>query len=145
MTGKEPNKDLRSAVRLTPEKEADLTAQLLELADTDVKRCIQCGRCTANCPMAQHMDLVPSRMMWELKNGRASVVLAAASPWDCLSCFACETRCPRGLNPAGVMEAARLLSIRPAGAPVLTAEEVAELDPGMPQQAIVAAYRKFSK
>ena len=40
---------------------------------------------------------------------------------------------------------ARLLSIRPAGAPVLTAEEVAELDPGMPQQAIVAAYRKFSK
>ena len=129
----------------TPEQEADYTEQLLRLADTPVRRCIQCGRCTGACPMAKHMDLVPNRLVWELKNGRASVVLAARSPWDCLSCFACETRCPRGISPAACMEAARLMAIRPAGAPVLTSEEVAALDPEMPQQGIVAAYRKFSK
>ena len=105
----------------TPEQEADYTEQLLRLADTPVRRCIQCGRCTGACPMAKHMDLVPNRLVWELKNGRASVVLAARSPWDCLSCFACETRCPRGISPAACMEAARLMAIRPAGAPVLTA------------------------
>ena len=129
----------------TPEQETDYTEQLLRLANTPVRQCVQCGRYTATCPMAKHMDLVPSRLVWELKNGRASKVLAAQSPWECLSCFACETRCPRGVSPAACMEAARLMAIRPAGATVLTAEDLAAVDPDMPQQGIVAAYRKFSK
>ena len=33
----------------------ELTAELLRLADTDVKRCVQCGRCSATCPMGDKM------------------------------------------------------------------------------------------
>ena len=45
-------------------KGKELAAQLLRLANTDVSRCIQCGRCSATCPMGDKMDLLPSRMVW---------------------------------------------------------------------------------
>ena len=130
----------------TPEQEADYTEQLLRLADTPVRRCIQCGRCTGACPMAKHMDLVPNRLVWELKNGRASVVLAARSPWDCLSCFACVDRCPRGVEPAKLVEAIRVMVVREKDGNHLTPDAIpALLDDDMPQQALMSALRKYAK
>ena len=116
----------------------ELTAELLRLADTDVKRCVQCGRCSATCPMGDKMDLLPSRMVWELINGNGEEMLKARSPWVCLSCMACEQRCPRGVSPCAVMEAVRLLVIRQQGGNKLTAEALENYPADMPQQALVA-------
>ena len=123
----------------------ELTAELLRLADTDVKRCIQCGRCSATCPMADKMDLLPSRMVWELMQGNGEEMLEARSPWVCLSCMACEQRCPKGVSPCAVMEAVRLLVIRQQGGNKLTAEALENYPVDMPQQALVAAFRKYNK
>ena len=65
-------------------KGKELAAELLRLAATDVNRCIQCGRCSATCPMGDKMDLLPNRMVWELMNGNGEGMLAARSPWVCL-------------------------------------------------------------
>ena len=123
----------------------ELTAELLRLADTDVKRCVQCGRCRATCPMGDKMDLLPSRMVWELINGNGEEMLKARSPWVCLSCMACQQRCPRGVSPCAVMEAVRLLVIRQQGGNKLTAEALENYPADMPQQAFVAAFRKYNK
>ena len=123
----------------------ELTAELLRLADTNVDRCIQCGRCSASCPMGDKMDLLPSRMVWELINGNGEEMLKARSPWVCLSCMACEQRCPKGVSPCAVMEAVRLLVIRQQGGNKLTAEALENYPADMPQQALVAAFRKYNK
>ena len=39
--------------------EKQLTEDILRLAATDVRRCMQCGRCSANCEAASKMDLLP--------------------------------------------------------------------------------------
>ena len=123
----------------------ELAAQLLRLAGTDVSRCIQCGRCSATCPMGDKMDLLPSRMVWELINGNGEEMLQARSPWVCLSCMACEQRCPKGVSPCAIMEAARLVNIRQQGGNRLTAELLEHYPADMPQQVLVAAYRKYNK
>jgi heterodisulfide reductase subunit C len=84
-------------------------------------------------------------MVWELQNGRTEELLTAESPWLCLSCMACEQRCPRGVSPAAVMEAVRLLRIRQQGANRLQAEELERYPDALPQQALVAAFRKYNK
>ena len=126
-------------------KGKELAAHLLRLSGTDVSRCIQCGRCSANCPMGDKMDLLPSRMVWELINGRGEEMLEARSPWLCLSCMSCEPRCPRGVSPCAVMEAVRLTVIRQQGGNRLTAEALEHYPEDMPQQALVAAFRKYNK
>lgn len=123
----------------------ELAANILRLSGTDVKRCVQCGRCTATCPMGDKMDIVPSRMVWELINERGEDMLAAQAPWVCLTCMACEQRCPRGVSPARVMEAVRLSVIRQQGANKIAAETLEHYPADMPQQALVAAFRKYNK
>ena len=125
--------------------EKQLTEDILRLAATDVRCCRQCGRCSANCAAALDMDLLPHRVVWELNNGHASELLAAESPWKCLSCMACEERCPRGVSPARIMEALRLLQIRQQGKNRLAAESLEHYPSDMPQQLLVAAFRKYNK
>lgn len=125
--------------------EKQLTEDILRLAATDVRRCMQCGRCSANCPAALKMDLLPHRIVWEISCGNASALLAAKAPWRCLSCLACEARCPRGVSPAKIMEALRLLTIRQQGQNKLPAESLEQYPADMPQQLLVAAFRKYNK
>ena len=68
------------------------------------------------------------------------------SIFKCLSCFACIERCPRDVQPAKLVEAIRLLVIRQQGQNHLKANEIpALLDEDMPQQALVTAFRKYTK
>ena len=32
-------------------------------AETAVRDCYQCGKCSAGCPMAEHMDLLPNQLV----------------------------------------------------------------------------------
>ena len=55
-------------------------------------------------------------------------------------------RCPRGVEPAKLVEALRLMVIREKGANHLTPNDIPGLlDEEMPQQAIMSALRKYSK
>jgi heterodisulfide reductase subunit C len=118
---------------------------LRRLANTPLQDCIQCGRCSAGCPVAFKMDLLPHRVVWELSQGNLETLLKATAPWQCVSCFACQNRCPRGVSPAAVMEALRLTAIRQQGANKYDAAQLENFDPELPQQALVAVFRKFNK
>ncbi|MFQ5859316.1 MAG: 4Fe-4S dicluster domain-containing protein [Anaerolineae bacterium] len=62
-----------------------------------LRRCIQCGTCTASCPSAPAMDLTP-RQMWRLAQlGFQDQVLHSKAMWLCSLCYICHVRCPRGI------------------------------------------------
>lgn len=74
----------------------------------DVGICYQCGKCAAGCPVAEKMDYNSREIINLLKDGLYDEALQAKSVWQCASCDTCSTRCPRNVDPAGVMEAVRL-------------------------------------
>ena len=119
--------------------------EMLNISGTDIKKCMKCGRCSAACPSYDEFDLRPHQFITHIARGDVDAALSSESLWACLSCFNCVQRCPRGVMPANLIEAARLMAIRPKGAERLTPEEAAKnFDPDMPQQLLVAAYRKYS-
>lgn len=118
----------------------------LELANTDVKKCMKCGKCSARCPSFDEMDIKPHQFVSYLAEGKIDKLLASKSIWTCLSCLACVERCPRGVAPQSVIEAIRDTVTRKAGANGLSAEDIPPiLDDDVPQQLLVAAYRKYNK
>ena len=125
--------------------EKELQETILRLAATDVRRCMQCGRCSANCPAAFKMDLLPHRIVWDVSCGQIKELLESSASWKCQSCFACEERCPRGVSPARLMEALRLVTIRQQGKNKLAPESLEGYPSDMPQQLLVAAFRKYNK
>lgn len=68
------------------------------------------------------------------------------SLWKCLSCFACVERCPRDVKPGKLIDAARQLVVRQKGQNYLTPDEIPELlDPELPQQLLVSAFRRYRR
>ena len=69
--------------------------------------CMQCGTCTASCPVAYEMDYTPRQILHMIELGLEQEVLSSQSMWVCASCFHCTARCPRGIEIADVMAALR--------------------------------------
>ena len=76
-----------------------------ELSGENVFACYQCGRCSAGCPMASEMDLLPNQIIRMVQMGLEDEVLRSKTLYLCASCFTCESRCPKGIDMARVMEA----------------------------------------
>ncbi len=81
-----------------------------ELSGSSVRRCFQCGKCSAGCPMAGFMEHPPNRVVRLLQLGQWERVLAGRSIWYCVSCETCTTRCPNKVALASIMDALRKLS-----------------------------------
>lgn len=119
-------------------------AKIAELSGQNVHLCMQCGTCSAVCPMVPEMGFTTRQGMHELQFGRVERVLDARIGEFCASCHACEVRCPRGIEVPKVFEAVRLLVLRGnhdlidlEGIPDDTRREA-------PQIAFVSAFRKLT-
>ena len=63
-----------------------------------LRRCIQCGTCSATCPTAYAMDFSP-RLVWRrVQLGLRDEVLNSRTFWLCTTCKACQVRCPREID-----------------------------------------------
>ena len=51
------------------------------LSGTSVRRCFQCGKCSAGCPMTGFMEHPPNRIVRLLQLGQGERVLAGRSIW----------------------------------------------------------------
>lgn len=119
---------------------------VMRISGVDPSKCMLCGKCSGTCPAYDDMEYHPHQFVDMVKKGRIEELMASESLWRCLSCFACMERCPRSVEPAKLIEAVRLLVIREKGNNHLCAQDISEdLDPNMPQQAIVSAFRKYAK
>ena len=60
--------------------------------------------------------------------------------------LACVERCPRDVKPGKLIDAARQLVVREKGGDYLKADEIPELlDPELPQQLLVSAFRRYRR
>ena len=123
-----------------------LQEEILRISGVDPRKCMKCGKCSATCPAYDEMEYHPHQFVSMVEKGDIEPLMKSESLYRCLTCFACVDRCPRGVEPAKLIEAVRLSVIRQQGANRLKADDVpAKLDDDMPQQAIVSAFRKYSK
>ncbi len=124
----------------------DIRNTVLRISGVNTKKCMKCGKCSATCPAYDEMEFHPHQFVSMVESGNIEPLAESKSLYRCLTCFACVDRCPRGVEPAKLVEAVRLAVIRQQGKNHLKADDVpAMLDDDIPQQAIVSAFRKYSK
>lgn len=112
----------------------------------NVRKCMRCGKCSATCPSYDEMEYHPHQFVYMVEKGNIEPLLNSGSLYKCLTCFACVERCPRGVEPAKVVEAVRLTAVRKQGNDHLLPDQIPDmLDDDLPQQAIVTAFRKYTK
>ena len=124
----------------------NLQEQIIRSSGVNVRKCMRCGKCSGTCPSYGEMEYHPHQFVYMVEKGNIQPLLNSESLYKCLTCFACVERCPRGVEPAKVVEAVRLAAIRQQGGNHLTPVQIPDmLDEDLPQQAIVTAFRKYTK
>ena len=127
-------------------KNERLKEQVVRMSGVNPLKCMRCGKCSATCPAYDEMEYHPHQFVYMVETGDIEPLLKSKSIFKCLSCFACVDRCPRGVEPAKLVEAVRLAVVREQGANHLRPDDLPGLlDEEMPQQAIVSAFRKYAK
>ena len=120
--------------------------QILRMSGAEVRKCMKCGKCSATCPSYDEMEYHPHQFVNMVNDGNIEKMMESESIYKCLTCFACVERCPRGVEPAKVVEAVRLEVIRQQGKNRLKSDDIPEkLDEDTPGQLLMTAMRKYAK
>jgi len=120
--------------------------RIREISGSNPYKCMKCGKCSASCPSFNEMDIKPHQFASYIINGEIEALASSKSLWKCLSCFACLERCPRDVEPAKLIDAARQLVVRQKGQDYLLADEIPALvDEDLPQQLLVSAFRRYRR
>ena len=123
-----------------------LQEEIIRISGVNPSKCMRCGKCSATCPAYDEMEYHPHQFVNMVECGDIEPLLQSDSLYKCLSCFACTDRCPRGVQPAKVVEAVRLVAIRQQGNNHLTPDDIpAMIEEDTPQQLLVSAFRKYTK
>jgi heterodisulfide reductase subunit C len=91
-----------------------LSSELKQSTDVDVKKCYQCGKCSAGCPLSMEMDYTPNYIMRMLQTEDQHLeekVLRSLTIWLCLSCEMCYSRCPMSTEIPKIMDFLREKSL----------------------------------
>ena len=120
--------------------------EIREISGVDPYKCIKCGKCSASCPSFNEMDIKPHQFVSYVLRDDIESLVQSKSLWKCLSCFACVERCPRDVKPGKLIDAARQIVEREKGGNYLSPDEIPSLlDPELPQQLLVSAFRRYRR
>jgi len=84
---------------------------VVEAAGETIFSCYQCYKCSAGCPVAFAMDLLPHQVIRSVLLLQKEKVLSSRTIWICASCETCTTRCPNEIDIAKVMDVLRQIQI----------------------------------
>lgn len=102
-----------STLRISSTSSGNAFAAAIEkISGQKLLACYQCGKCSAGCPMAAHMDVLPNQIIRMAQLGMQKQLQAAGSIWMCVSCLTCNARCPKGIKIAEVIESVRITMLR---------------------------------
>ncbi len=78
------------------------------VAETGVLNCLECGKCTASCPVARRDETFsPRRIIEKALDDLAEDIETDRLLWSCLTCRTCEQRCPSGVSYSEFVRGAR--------------------------------------
>ncbi len=92
-----------------------LASHLEKNIDVLARKCYQCGKCSAGCPVAGEMDFPPSMVMRLLQTetqANDEKILKSYSIWVWLTCEMCLCRCPMEIDIPSVMDFLRQKSLK---------------------------------
>jgi heterodisulfide reductase subunit C len=73
--------------------------------------CYQCQKCSAGCPVAYAMDVLPNQIIRMVQFGLRERVLGSNTIWVCASCYTCSVRCPNDIDIAKIMDTLRHIAL----------------------------------
>ena len=73
--------------------------------------CIQCGTCSASCPMSAYMDYTPRQVIYLARAGFKNEIISSRTPWICSACYSCIVACPKQIRVTEIMYAIRRMAI----------------------------------
>jgi len=87
--------------------DTELYQEVAKFGARDMEICMQCGTCSASCPLSTGTDTFPRKVYRYLQLGLRDKLLKSPEPWLCYYCGECNLDCPRGAEPAETMMATR--------------------------------------
>ncbi len=83
-----------------------------ERSGENLLACYQCQKCSAGCPVAYAMDLLPNQIIRMVQFGFREKVLTSHTIWICASCYTCSVRCPNDIDIAKIMDGLRHIALK---------------------------------
>ena len=117
--------------------------QIEDISGESLLACNQCGKCSAGCPVAFSMDILPNQVIRLAQLG-IEEVLECQTIWTCAACLTCVSRCPKGIDLPRVMEALRLVAMERKGNRIESSDLPPEMVGEVPQLALIGGFRKYS-
>jgi heterodisulfide reductase subunit C len=99
-------------ISISPDERNEKFLLKLKARNIDVNACYQCGRCSAGCPIGDFFDLNVMEVVRLASYGQEERLLNSHTIWLCAACETCATRCPNGIEIAGLMDVLRELGLR---------------------------------
>ncbi len=121
----------------------DFVRQVETISGQSLLACNQCGKCSAGCPVAFSMDILPNQVLRMAQLGIEDV-LDAQTIWTCAACLTCVSRCPKGIDLPRVMEAMRLIRMEKNGNEMDATRLSPEMVSEVPQMALIGGFRKYT-
>jgi len=81
--------------------------ELKQYGAINPEACINCGNCTAVCPLTTSEHPFVRKTIRYAQMGLRDKLTASIDPWLCYFCGDCSATCPRGAEPAETMMSAR--------------------------------------
>src|SRR3972149_11081363 len=88
-------------------------SEVLQASGEKLQACYQCQKCSAGCPVAYAMDILPNQILRHIQYDHREKVLSSKTIWICASCYTCSVRCPNNIDIAKIMDTLRGLAIHP--------------------------------
>jgi heterodisulfide reductase subunit C len=122
---------------------SEFVRQIEMISGENLLACNQCGKCSAGCPVAFSIDVLPSQVIRLAQLG-IEEVLDSQTIWTCAACLTCVARCPKGIDLPRIMEALRLISMQREGDRMDASQLPSEMVGEVPQLALIGGFRKFT-
>ena len=133
---------MRTKISITTVR-GEFPRQVEDISGETLLACNQCGKCSAGCPVAPSLDILPSQVIRLAQLGIEDV-LDSQMIWACAACMNCVAHCPKGIDLPRVMEALRLIAMAKKGDRMPASQVAPEILSEAPQLAIIGGLRKYS-
>jgi quinone-modifying oxidoreductase subunit QmoC len=103
---------LQRRIKYESELDYDFARQIESIPGGEhLPTCIQCGTCSATCPMSIYMDYTPRKIIAMTRAGFKEEVLRSFTIWLCSSCYSCSVECPKQIKITDLMYALKRKAI----------------------------------